>query len=87
MDLTPAWTLFAKPAREAYRAALAVDDATWARGRGWALSFGLIALPYYRDTNPELAGIYRRAIDQILAERDSNETTQRRGAAVQRRRD
>jgi aminoglycoside phosphotransferase (APT) family kinase protein len=68
MDLTPAWTLFSKQAREVYRAALGVDDATWARGRGWALSFGLIALPYYHTTNPVLAGIYRHAIDQILAD-------------------
>ena len=69
MDLTPAWTLFTGQAREVYRAALGVDDATWARGRGWALSFGLIALPYYHTTNPVLAGIYRHAIDQVLADR------------------
>src|SRR5678816_248857 len=29
---------------------LEVDDATWARGRGWALSIALIQLTYYRDT-------------------------------------
>jgi aminoglycoside phosphotransferase (APT) family kinase protein len=68
IDLTPAWTLFGAHAREAYRAALAVDDASWARGKGWALSFGLIALPYYWQTNPVLAGINRRAIDAVLAE-------------------
>jgi aminoglycoside phosphotransferase (APT) family kinase protein len=68
MDLTPAWTLFEGQARATYRAALDVDDATWARGRGWALSFGLIALPYYVDTNPVLSGIYRHAIDQVLAD-------------------
>jgi len=45
-----------------------VDDATWARGRGWALSVGLIALPYYRVSNPGLARISRRAIDQALAD-------------------
>jgi aminoglycoside phosphotransferase (APT) family kinase protein len=66
IDLTPAWTLFSGPARAAYRAALGVDDATWARGRGWALSYGLIALPYYWRTNPTLAGVYRRAIDRVL---------------------
>jgi aminoglycoside phosphotransferase (APT) family kinase protein len=68
MDLTVAWTLFSNQAREVYRAALGVDDAAWARGRGWALSFGLIALPYYQTTNPVLAGIYRRAIEQILVD-------------------
>ena len=33
-DLAIAWTLFAGRSREAFRAALLVDDATWARGRG-----------------------------------------------------
>ena len=48
----PAWTLFSAETRDVFRAALAVDDATWARGRGWALSVALIALPYYQTTNP-----------------------------------
>lgn len=52
--------------RDEFRVALPVDDATWARGRGWALSFGLIALSYYRNTNPVLAGIARYAIDEAL---------------------
>ena len=67
-DVMVAWTLFSGDARDAFRAALAVDDATWARSRGWALSFGLIALPYYQDTNPLLAGIARTAIDEVLAD-------------------
>lgn len=67
-DLLPAWTLLSAASRPPFRAALNVDDATWARGRGWALSFGLIALPYYRVTNPVLAGIARRAIDEVLAD-------------------
>lgn len=67
-DLQVAWNLFAADTRNVFRAALAVDDATWARGCGWALSAGLIALPYYQTTNPVLAGISRYAIDQVLAE-------------------
>lgn len=67
-DVMPAWTLFTAATRPAFRAALAVDDATWARGRGWALSFGLIALPYYWDTNPGLAAIARHAIAEALAD-------------------
>lgn len=68
-DAMAAWTYFSAETRDAYRAALPVDDATWARGRGWALSVGLIALPYYVTTNPVLAGIGRRAIEEVLAER------------------
>lgn len=67
-DVMAAWNLLPVAARELFRAALAVDDATWARGRGWALSFGLIALPYYHITNPSLAAVARRAIDEALAD-------------------
>lgn len=66
-DVMCAWTLLSPEARDLFRAALPVDDATWARGRGWALSFGLIALPYYRLSNPVLAGLARQAIDAVLA--------------------
>jgi aminoglycoside phosphotransferase (APT) family kinase protein len=67
-DLQVAWNLLSAETRHVFRAALAVDDATWARGRGWALSVGLVALPYYQSTNPVLAGISRRAIAQALAD-------------------
>ena len=66
-DLIVAWNLFSAESRHIFRNALQVDDATWARGRGWALSIGLIALPYYWTTNPELARINRYAIDEVLA--------------------
>ncbi|WP_326551416.1 aminoglycoside phosphotransferase family protein [Micromonospora sp. NBC_01813] len=36
-DLTIAWTLLTADGRQAFRERLSVDDATWARGRGWAL--------------------------------------------------
>ena len=49
-DLIPAWMLFSGASRGVFRAALGVDNATWARGRGWALSvaLGAIADPYIR---------------------------------------
>lgn len=66
-DLIIAWELFEGESRAAFRAALAVDDATWARGRGWALrSVG--ALPYYKDTNRPLVASARRKIEQVLEE-------------------
>ncbi len=67
-DLMPAWTLFSGESRSVFRAALGVDDGAWARGRGWALSVGLIALPYYQHTNPALASIALRGIVEVLAE-------------------
>lgn len=67
-DVMAAWAYFSGEARDAFRAVLPVDDATWARGRGWALSVGLIAIPYYEQTNPVLAGIGRRSIEEVLAD-------------------
>ncbi len=66
-DVMAAWLLLSAESRHVFRDTLQVDDATWARGRGWALSVGVIALPYYRTSNPILAGIARRAIDEALA--------------------
>ena len=67
-DVMVAWTYLSAETRGAFRAALQVDDATWARGRGWALSFGLIALPYYQTTNPLLAAIAWRSIEEALTD-------------------
>jgi len=66
-DLSVAWALFTGESREAFRAALAVDDATWARGRGWALYPALLALPYYIDTNPAIVASARHTIEEVLA--------------------
>ena len=68
-DLIPAWSLLSVQTRNVFRAVLPVDDATWARGRGWALSIGLIALPYYQHTNPVFAATARHMIDEVLVDR------------------
>ncbi len=67
-DLISAWNLLPADARDTFRGALDVDDATWARGRGWALSIALLQLPYYRDSNPGLAANARHVIDQVVAD-------------------
>jgi aminoglycoside phosphotransferase (APT) family kinase protein len=67
-DLIPAWGALNADARDVFRDALEVDDATWARGRGWALSIGLIALPYYVETNPVFAETARVLIRETLAD-------------------
>ncbi|MFF6995436.1 aminoglycoside phosphotransferase family protein [Streptomyces sp. NPDC008313] len=67
-DLFPAWNLLPADAREAFREALGVDDATWTRGRGRTLSQALIALPYYRETNPAMALNARHVIRTVLDE-------------------
>ena len=67
-DLFPAWNLLPADAREVFREALSVDDATWIRGRGRTLSQALIALPYYRKTNPAMAHSARHVIRAVLEE-------------------
>ncbi len=67
-DLFPAWNLLPADARQVFREALAVDDATWTRGRGRTLSQALIALPYYRGTNPTMARNARHVIRAVLGE-------------------
>lgn len=67
-DMIGAWGLLPPRARDAFRVAVGVDDPTWGRGRGWALSIGLIALPYYSATYPEFAATARRLIEQTLAD-------------------
>src|SRR3712207_7852203 len=66
-DLAIAWTLLGEESRHAFRAALQVDDATWARGRGWALWKALITLEGHVDTNPPEAERIQREIDDIIA--------------------
>jgi aminoglycoside phosphotransferase (APT) family kinase protein len=67
IETTIAWSLFPADARQAYRDALGVDDATWERGKGWVLT-GVFGVPYYRDTNPVLVADKIRAIEAVLAE-------------------
>lgn len=67
-DLIPAWSLLSAADRPAFRAAAGLDDATWVRGRGWALSTAVTALTYYRDTNAQFAGVSRRILRAVLAD-------------------
>lgn len=66
-DLMVAWTLFSGESRQAFRTALPVDDATWERGRGWALSWALIFIPYYVNTNPAAVRLAWRTVNEVLA--------------------
>ncbi|MEU1819381.1 aminoglycoside phosphotransferase family protein [Streptomyces roseifaciens] len=67
VDLIPAWNLLPSSARQVFRDHVDVDDDTWARGRGWALSMAVIQLPYYRQTNPVISANARYVIEQVLA--------------------
>ncbi|EOD68632.1 aminoglycoside phosphotransferase family protein [Amycolatopsis vancoresmycina] len=66
-DLIIAFTLMSPGTRATFRAALGVDDATWTRGRGWALATGLNAYVRYAAVNPRVAEQTTRQISQALA--------------------
>jgi aminoglycoside phosphotransferase (APT) family kinase protein len=54
-DVMVAWKLHSAAARDAFREALSIDDATWERARGWVLSQAVAALAYYTpENNPNL---------------------------------
>ena len=68
-DVMAAWKMLTADTREIFRTALSVDDATWARGRGWALSQALIALAYYTlETNAVLVTEAQRWMAEVLAD-------------------
>jgi len=64
-DLVIAWTFLPDAAREVFREAVALDDATWARARGWALWKALLGLRSGTADGPD-----RRTVDRVLAEHD-----------------
>ena len=64
---TEAWKVLSADSRDIFRTALSIDDATWARGRGWALSQALGALSYDTlETNPVLVREARRWMVDVL---------------------
>jgi aminoglycoside phosphotransferase (APT) family kinase protein len=67
-DLAISWTLFGGESREAFRAVLQPDDATWARGRGWTLWKALITLAWSADSDSQEPREAHRVIDEVLAD-------------------
>lgn len=70
-DVMVAWKLHSRSARDAFREALPVDDATWERARGWAVSQAVAALAYYTtESNPTLYREAERWLELVLSERE-----------------
>ncbi len=69
-DLVMAWTFLSGESRAAFRTTLPLDDATWARGRGWALWKACITVVDHKDTNPVQADQARRVIDAVLTDHE-----------------
>jgi aminoglycoside phosphotransferase (APT) family kinase protein len=73
-DVIPAWTVFGAAGRPRYREALDVDDGTWERARGYALTQAALIVPYYRETNPAFTASALRTIGEVLADRERPHT-------------
>ena len=72
-DVMVAWKLHSSAARDAFREALPVDDATWDRARGWVLSQAVAALAYYTpENNPTLYHEAETWLELVLSERESD---------------
>jgi aminoglycoside phosphotransferase (APT) family kinase protein len=67
-DVKVAWAVLDAETRPVFRELLEIDDATWARARGWALSQAMIALPYYLHTYPVIVEQAWRWVGEALAD-------------------
>jgi aminoglycoside phosphotransferase (APT) family kinase protein len=66
VDVMVAWKLLDAPNRERFRHLLDVDDDTWLRAQGWALSQAVIALDYYTlETYPVIVHEARRWLAEL----------------------
>jgi len=71
-DVMVAWKVLSADTRDILRTALSVDESTWARARGWALSQALGALSYYTlETNAVLVLEGRRWMAEVLSDHAS----------------
>ena len=70
-DVMVAWKMLAASERQTFRDAVGVDDATWLRAKGVALSQAVIALAYYTmETNAVLVNEARRWLADVLVDSD-----------------
>jgi aminoglycoside phosphotransferase (APT) family kinase protein len=68
-DVMVVWKILSAEARDTFRTVFPVDESTWMRSRGWALSQALIALAYYTpETNPTLVREAKRWMLEVLGD-------------------
>jgi aminoglycoside phosphotransferase (APT) family kinase protein len=67
-DLSLAWRLLPREARAAFREAIEPDEASWRRGRAWALAISVRELEFYGATAPVLTSIATQTIQAVLAD-------------------
>ncbi|WP_369264648.1 aminoglycoside phosphotransferase family protein [Streptomyces sp. R35] len=69
VDLLPAWKFLPAQARGVFRTAVGLDDATWARGRGWALAASLPVPddPFFQE-DPARVTAALHHLEQVIAD-------------------
>lgn len=67
-DLILAWNVLDAESRNVFHLAMNLDNATWQRGRGWALWKALITLKAQRGRDEKLAEWSRRTIREVIAD-------------------
>jgi aminoglycoside phosphotransferase (APT) family kinase protein len=67
-DTAIAWAFFDGDCRETYRSSLPLDEAAWARGRGWALWKALITIALYDTSQPGERAESMAIIEAVVAE-------------------
>ncbi len=67
-DVMVAWKLLTAHGREVFRSKLSIDDATWARSRGWVASQAAGVIAYYtEDNHPVLVRAARHWVAELSA--------------------
>ena len=84
-DLVIAWTFFFGESRKVFRSALRLDEATWARARGWALWKALVTLAKETrmDRNEATSATRwgwrvtaKELVDELIADHDQRPPTE-----------
>jgi len=66
VDLMAGWTIFDAAAREDFREAVSPDPDAWDRGRALAFAKTVMAIPYYRTSNPGLRDVMKATLARII---------------------
>lgn len=67
-DAAIAWTFLSGEGQRVFKERLPFDEATWTRGRGWAIWKAMIVLVRALGTDPDDAEVTKNVIDRILAD-------------------
>jgi aminoglycoside phosphotransferase (APT) family kinase protein len=67
-DMLGAWSFLPVHVHDVFRAELSVSEATWVRGRGWALSIALLALKYFQGADVPIVHVATKVVHEALAD-------------------